>query len=949
MAGNDKAPKAICLSGGGIRSATFSLGVLQGLARDSDPENSEPDQLAQFDYISSVSGGGYIASWLSRWRTGELADPEANVRVPAGTIGEALFETPDTMEAPNHPIRRLRSFSNYLAPRLGLSLDTITLAIIFLRNLLFNLLFWIPLFLAVAVVPRLIVRLVPRDAQLPRLKGQLEVAALGPTFVIVAGCLAGMLLVLLLSRFMLEQRREFLSRCAAIFVRVAIAYVLLFGLFVYLPMIVLSYAWEHFYTTLAAGGTLPIITALMGYWSRYGPDLRKKAYGVATKLGVRLLDICAVLAILAMCAAASFGVHAILGGAHDISGWEPDNFRAFMLTGPPPPRIVQLLLLLGGLAVAASYFVGANRFSLHALYGNRLVRAYLGSTRRERPRRSSFTDFDPEDNVAMSDMPGGWNWNAGQADRPFHVVNMTVNLAKPLGYRLDWQERKGASFIATPLHCGANVERIGYIDNRQYGGRWGMTLGRAMTISGAAASPNMGYHSSFPVALVMSVFNVRLGWWAPNPSRWQFLRPAGGVVIPRDGSEPLFGLRYVLKEAFSGTSSSSRWLYLSDGGHFDNLGLYEMVRRRCRRIVVIDAGCDGEFQHSDLHMAVRRIQVDLAVPIDLPSVLPGQKGKAARRRILIGSIRYSELGDGYPDGQLIVVKPILTGDEPPALTYYAEISRSRGNTFPHHSTADQFFTETQFESYRRLGEFSAKELKRAMAAFPDLEETQPALFPLIDGADDRDRDAKPDPTPAPATLSGVDGLKASVDTMGPGRMAAALVAGLAGIGVASGAGTSITEKFIKNVSGVGDPPAIELRLNKKDRALLEKRFEIRASADATITIRRLSATLRVLAGGLAKCGCSGAGRQDFTPLIVQIQRMTASLNLYLQRQRPPYDVRFDQDNLLRILAVLEGPQGALATRHAQVRADLDAIARKLDLIARRVEATGPRRNIRGSE
>ncbi len=116
------------------------------------------------------------------------------------------------------------------------------------------------------------------------------------------------------------------------------------------------------------------------------------------------------------------------------------------------------------------------------------------------------------------------------------------------------------------------------------------SLGTAVAISGAAASPNMGYHTSPPVAFLLTLFNVRMGWWLGNPRArytWRY-------------SSPRIGLIYMLGELFGTTSSSSDYVSLSDGGHFENLGIYELVRRRCRYIIVGDAEQDEDFKFGGL-------------------------------------------------------------------------------------------------------------------------------------------------------------------------------------------------------------------------------------------------------------------------------------------------------------------------------------------------------------
>jgi hypothetical protein len=205
----------------------------------------------------------------------------------------------------------------------------------------------------------------------------------------------------------------------------------------------------------------------------------------------------------------------------------------------------------------------------------------------------------------------------------------------------------------------------------------------------------MGYNSSPLLTMVMTLFNARLGWWLGNPAS-----PGGYWRYPG----PLFGVRPFLDEALGLTDDSNRWVYLSDGGHFDNLGLYEMVIRRCGLIVVCDAGADPTFGFQDLGNAVRKVRVDLGVSIELGGAMPApytaDPGRAPGTHCAIGRIRYASVdADDPSDGTLIYIKASLTGDEPPDVRHYA----SQNPAFPHQTTTDQFFDEAQFESYRRLG------------------------------------------------------------------------------------------------------------------------------------------------------------------------------------------------------------------------------------------------------
>jgi hypothetical protein len=144
----------------------------------------------------------------------------------------------------------------------------------------------------------------------------------------------------------------------------------------------------------------------------------------------------------------------------------------------------------------------------------------------------------------------------------------------------------------------------------------GLTLGTAMAISGAAVSPNMGYSSSPSIALLLTLFNVRLGWWLGNPGT------AGEKSYRTEG--PSFAVKPLVKEALGLTTDDQPYVYLSDGGHFEDLGLYEMVRRRCRFMVVVDAGEDRKFAFEDLGSAVRKIYIDLGVNIEFLQIIRGE-------------------------------------------------------------------------------------------------------------------------------------------------------------------------------------------------------------------------------------------------------------------------------------------------------------------------------------
>ena len=415
------------------------------------------------------------------------------------------------------------------------------------------------------------------------------------------------------------------------------------------------------------------------------------------------------------------------------SVWQPLSYVYFA----PWKPVLAVLVLLVAVGLVMGRFVDINRFSLHGAYRDRLIRAYLGASRGSRRRPNPFTGFDDDDNLELVRLRG---------NRPFHVVGMTLNLVA--GKNLAWQDRKAETFTASPLHAGSF--RLGYRDTMEYGKhrkqKDRLSLGTALAISGAAASPNMGYQSSPVVTFLLALFNVRLGWWLGNPGS-----PAGDRTYATQG--PSFAPTPLFAEAFGLTDSEHPYVYLSDGGHFENLGLYEMVLRRCHFIVVSDGSQDPTFGYQDLGNAVSKIRVDLGVPIDFERILiptrrpdpesgaynPARHQAAARSGApycAIGRIGYSCVdsaggGKKVEDGLLLYIKPSLNGTEPADVFHYARLHP----LFPHESTANQLYSEAQFESYRELGAHVMATILEEVPVGADLA----ALFRRV--ADDLSHDA----------------------------------------------------------------------------------------------------------------------------------------------------------------------------------------------------------------
>jgi len=613
--------------------------------------------------------------------------------------------------------------------------------------------------------------------------GRVRYATFGVPLLISGFCVASILYAALSRPINGEGSREWGARAGAWWLAFAVAWILAHALVIYIPQSVHSLLRSVYTNqdgilklllspeSLGAGGVLSgLAAAVFGYLSKSGAQRSvDRAPSAFTLAGRRLLDILSLVFILLLLLFLSFLAHRLLDpyskttqrSVHpyvvaqpevtaavadapvpvafdaansdelatlSITGqaepYKPQLSKAdtwlldrledyrYVLHGVEPASVLALMGIAALIGVIFSFFVGANTFSLHAMYGNRLCRAYLGAARHRRDPHP-FTGFDPKDDIVMCDLVGGkgqrqrGSREPAERTRLFHIVNVTLNLAKAAGTRLQWQERKAASFTMSPLHSGSRI--LGYRNADEYSQR--ISLGRAMAISGAAASPNMGYHTSPFVGFVMTLLNVRLGWWLPN---------TGEVGRGRwNNKEPGSGLRPLIDEAFVSTSDASKYVYLSDGGHFDNLGLYEMVLRRCHLIVVVDAGADSKYQYEDLENVIRRVRVDLGISIDFPGGLPGRDaGPNGPMHWVAGKIRYSEVDPvargekpDANDGVIIYVKPVLSPELPLDVRSYARKTAESKSPFPHQATTDQFFDEAQFESYRVLGLHSALTLR----------------------------------------------------------------------------------------------------------------------------------------------------------------------------------------------------------------------------------------------
>jgi len=805
-------PSAVCLSGGGVRSATFALGVLQGLAHTG--------VLKSVDYLSTVSGGGYIGGWLTAWlhRMGANSRGEVMRQLDpalAGQVGSLDTET---------PVDRVRRTCRYLAPKGGVvSADMWTLVGTMARNLFLNWLVILPLLAAALLVPHIyyaIVHAIEIETEPTGPCGWRQLYPAG-RWMLLTG-LGGYLLAAsyvvasfrgaagrwsqgrFLSMFLvpavvsavaltlfwsatpcnLDLRLMILIAAGvpiAGWLIVAIARVsargsgnvpgirvgpktiagslvvglILGGIPYWLAMhpFGFGHVLREFYVAFAVPMLLLLVVVAMmifagiaateqddsalEWWSRCGAWLAIAAtlWGIAGFLVFYVAGFIestrvavanwipvgghkistAGLAVLVPLLSSMAGMAARGGTGNPAS--RPSRIKA-ALTNAALPLVIfvlvstvawanlrglmaleyhapvphpegaglgEVMLLFGGLtffALLMSRLIPVNRFSLHGMYRQRLIRTFLGASRGDRVP-NAFTGFDSKDDLGVHDL----------ADvRPLHVINATLNAVEST--HVGRHETKAQSFTFTPLHVGNRF--LGYRPASQYGADGdrqgaGLSLGMALAVSGAAAASAMGMYSTAARAFLLTLANARLGLWFGNPQSEKTWKR----------SEPPLGVEPIAREMLGLTTDRNPYVYLSDGGHYENLGLWEMAARRCRFIVISDGGCDPNYAFGDLSNAVRRIRLDLGIPIIFDPLTQTREGQGRTNpHAAIGTIKYSAIdGPGAPDGTILYLKATLSGDEPVDVRNFSTLDP----LFPHDSTANQFFDEARFESYRALG------------------------------------------------------------------------------------------------------------------------------------------------------------------------------------------------------------------------------------------------------
>jgi hypothetical protein len=606
---------ALAISGGGIRSATFALGVLAALARR--------NLLYQFDYLSTVSGGGYLGAFLTTF----LSAPDLPADSPKIGLGrEDLPFLREDGEAA--ALRHVRHHSKYLAT--GRLWERLQMAGAQVYGLAMNGLAFAWVALVAALAEYFIRSLLP-----------------GASFWKLLTVLSGMVVALIALLIPLLRRLPALrARTDAIFAWSLVVLLVLLG-------------WQALYCAhdgLAHHRTheawLILLAAI--------PLVASAALALAGNLvaPVRLI----LLAIAAVAAPLLF------------LGFE---LAAYDWIGR------SALTALAAIAVAATgYFLFWRLFDINFTAPHRFYKRKLGEAYLVQPDAANLAE-PLHENVSLKLT----DCNAhGRA--PYHLVNCALNVPASENSRM--QGRLTDFFLFSPRFCGSPL--TGY----RATGEWqdcnpDLDLATAMAISGAAAAPQMGLGTIKNLSFWLALFNIRLGYWLANPFKSPKLR-----------KKPP-GLSYLLQEMFGWANENRAYINVSDGGHIENLGVYELLRRRCKYIVAIDGEQDQTMTFHGLTTLLRLAYIDLGITVDVGlDALRLAEGGLSHSHFALCRIRYpqDERGGAESYGYLLYLKLSLTGNEGEFLRRY----KLDEPAFPHTSTANQFFSEAQFEAYRSLGE-----------------------------------------------------------------------------------------------------------------------------------------------------------------------------------------------------------------------------------------------------
>lgn len=762
--GIDAAAPAIglALSGGGVRSATFCLGVLRALAKNG--------VLHRFDYLSTVSGGGYAGSAFGR-----LFGAKAGAReVERGLADDRSLwlwwlRSNGRYLIPSGPRDLLQTWAGQLRGFVATQFEITTLilllscAIILPHLLGFHwqaasaplptgtlwwaatpLAGWIVIFMAFAYWWS-------RDADDWSVWSDLTICAstsvmavylLSPLWhatlaghgQVAMAVVGGILLAVPLSRLWLLLRP---SRPAEDRVRYTIA---LSTALKYLTLLFLLGAadllsWflaDQVGVTFQHGSVLTSagLAAMLVAVARFAlPLLQPHDHknGLSQLPLALLANLCGLLLLLLL---ALFWLSALqyfvfVARVSALDTWM--HWLAVLVPGigrPPAADnwlrwLTVAIPCLAYVVLTGSNLQMINRSSLHAFYRSRIARTYVSVGNYEGAQQAAgrtrfpmsplsaktrdnadavikLTELLESDDIALPD------YAPHDYGGPIHLINCCIN--QTIDDRTDSYnaDRKGVCLTVSSLGLENGTQppllRTGAGDPLARS-----SLSQWIAISGAAAGSGMGSLTRAGISALFFLSGFRLGYWwrnTLNPPRFWWSRLGKSRAALQEMLARFPGLR------------SPVW-YLSDGGHFDNTGVYSLLKRELKLIVLADCGADPNYVFSDVENLTRKARIDFdtgiefidpdSLPADLPAPLRARFGtpdsimpSPGNQHLLLARISYPSGARGC----LLVVKPRLYCELPLDVAGYAD----RNRDFPQQSTAQQFFDESQWESYCQLGE-----------------------------------------------------------------------------------------------------------------------------------------------------------------------------------------------------------------------------------------------------
>ncbi|MFT5396618.1 MAG: hypothetical protein ACI85N_001822 [Gammaproteobacteria bacterium] len=743
----NKGLTGLALSGGGIRSATVSLGVIQGLV--------SKNQFHIIDYLSSVSGGGYIGSSISS----TLNRPGAS---------ESSFTNVDgSVDTPT--VKHLRNSCDYLIG--GTAVDRMRVPMIILRGMLINLWLVIPALILAVFLTELLTEAwhligAPIVSPLIICAPFLGLALLYPTVIrVFAGSFNW-------------KMRNFYEKGLAILFVLSIVGMLLVPL-LWLVGYCIDNNWDgqinrYFSSTSATSGMIHVgsvigITGALFTLSRMArtfPVLKRFVINTIFAIVGPVFIFTAYLFLCVFFVESPYFTDAIdettktekitsyseiLNQLSDkntenlnknehhqlnllitklrhnnveipyakadeyykISSenhrsktaektWQLSmgtNFKVSIQSAGdylflPEKSLFNLHAEWGFYAAGLLFlilnfiFFDANVTSTHGFYRDRLSRTFLFRIKKDELSEESF--LETNDDQKLSEL------NAHSHIAPYHLINTTLNL--PKSNDPDLRGRKADFFTLSKRYCGSDHTGYCLTTDIEAADR-NLNLGAAMAISAGAASPNMGTETKNYFVFIMTLLNIRLGYWIPNPAK---ILPASRL---RKALWPNVGPRYLFREALGQLDNKCAHVNLSDGGHIENLAIYQLLKRRCKLIIAVDAEADPDATFGGLITLIRFANIDMGIRIDI-NLEDMQKDNAglSQTHWKLATIHYGADESGTPEtGHLLYLKSSMTGNE----NEYIKAYKRDNPSFPHQSTADQSFDETQFEVYRSLGEHIA--------------------------------------------------------------------------------------------------------------------------------------------------------------------------------------------------------------------------------------------------